>query len=406
MSGFLVGGRLRRSLRHREFRLYFFGQMVSLHGTWMQNVAQAWLVYRLTNSSFMLGLVSFVSLVPVLVLGLVGGAAADRFPRRRLFLITQLLSLGQALTLAVLTLGGVVTVGQVMALAMVLGLAQAFEIPARHTLLAGLVPREDLHNAIALNSSLFNLARFVGPAVAGWLVALVGEGPVFLINALSFLAVVAALLAMRPPAAPPVTGHTTGSRIGEGLRYARTQPPIRRALALVAVASLTGVPYMVLMPVFARQVFGGGPGILGVLLGAAGAGALVGALYLAQRQRSEGLERVMGAAGILAGLGLVAFSRTHALVAALAVLPVVGFAMTTLVASTNTFLQLSAPEALRGRVMSLFSVLFIGLAPVGNLSAGALAHALGAPFTVGVLGAVCCGAALVYTLRGRRQRGR
>ncbi|MGA7799420.1 MAG: MFS transporter, partial [Gammaproteobacteria bacterium] len=375
-------GRLQRSLRHRDYRLYFIGQLISLHGTWMQNVAQAWLVYRLTGSSLMLGVVSFANLAPVLLLGLVGGAAADRFPPRRLFLATQVVSMVQALTLAGLTLSGRVQVEQVIGLAVVLGVAQAFEIPARHTMIAGLVPREDLHNAIALNSSMFNLARFVGPAVAGWLVASIGEGGVFLINGLSFLAVLGVLLAMGTSTLESAGSGQSGGALWAGLRYARSQPPVRRALAMLAVVSLTGIPYMVLMPVFAAAVFHGGPQTLGLLVGAAGGGALVGALFLAQRHRTGGLQGIIAVAGMLAGAGLVLFSRTTHLGTALAALPLVGFALTTLVASTNTFLQLSAPETLRGRVMSLFSVLFIGLAPLGNLMAGALAHGVGAPTTV------------------------
>lgn len=396
-------GRLQRSLRHREYRLYFIGQLISLHGTWMQNVAQAWLVYRLTGSSLMLGVVSFANLAPVLLLGLVGGAAADRFHRRRMFFVTQVIAMVQALTLAVLTLSGRVQVEEVIGLAALLGVVQAFEIPARHTMIAGLVPREDLHNAIALNSSMFNLARFLGPAVAGWLVAWIGEGGVFLINSASFLAVLGVLLAMeKSTLAPAANGHGTGSGLWAGLRYVRGQPSVRRALALLAVISLTGVPYMVLLPVFAARIFHGGPQTLGLLVGAAGAGALVGALFLAQRHRTDGLQGIIAAAGLLAGAALVLFSRTTHLGTALAVLPVVGFALTTLVASTNTFLQLSAPEALRGRVMSLFSVLFIGMAPLGNLMAGALAHGLGAPVTVGALGGICLLAVLLFAALARR----
>ncbi|RRQ21412.1 MFS transporter [Thiohalobacter thiocyanaticus] len=387
--------RLTRSLRHSNYRLYFFGQLVSLNGTWMQNVAQAWLVYRLTESSFMLGLVSFLSLAPVLVFGLFGGVIADRLPRLRLFLGAQVLACLQALTLGLLTVTGLVTVQWIMVLALLLGLVHAVEIPARHTLVALLVPREELHNAVALNSSTFNFARFLGPMLAGWLIALWGEGPVILLNALSFLAVILAILRIRTPVTPDELERRQEG-VWEGLKFAWQRPELRYALMIVGAVSLFANPYLVLMPVFAREVFGGGSDLLGLLVGVAGLGALGGALRLAQREKGEGLERLIAGAGLLLGLGLMLFAYTPWIGVALLLVVLTGYAITTLVASTNTFLQLSAPDALRGRVMSLFSVIFIGLSPVGNLAAGALAEVLGVQFTVLLLGAVCLGFAVYY----------
>ncbi|MFA7386795.1 MAG: MFS transporter [Thiohalobacteraceae bacterium] len=377
-----------RSFRHRNFRLYFIGQLLSLNGTWMQSVAQAWLVYRLTDSSFMLGLVAFLNLGPVLVLGLFGGALADRYSRYRLFWVTQTLAMAQAFVLAGLTLSGQVQVTHILILATLLGVVHAFEIPARHALVAGLVSRAELPNAIALNSSLFNLARFIGPTLAGALVALIGEGPVFMLNGLSFMSVLIALALMRPRPAMHAR-PATGRGLWAGLDFAWRQPPLRWALALVALISLVGTPYLVLMPVFAREVFGGGAQQLGLLVGAAGLGALLGALRLAQREQSTGLERIIVASGVLAGAGLFLFSQASSFVLAMMVLPLTGFGITSLVAATNTFLQLEAEDSLRGRLMSLFSVVFLGFAPIGNLAAGGIAHHIGAPHTV-LLSALIC----------------
>lgn len=393
----MPGRRILRSLRHRNYRLYYLGQLVSMHGTWMQSVAQAWLVYRLTQSSFMLGLVSFVTLLPMLLLGLLGGVVADRLPRRRLLITAHALAMVQALVLGVLTLKGWIQVWQILLLAFWLGLVQAFETPARHSFVSEMVPREDLANAIALNSSVFNIARFLGPAIAGWLIALVGEGPMFLLNGVSFLAVIIGLLRMNLPetARPALKGSTAG-HLGEGLRYAWSHATIRPALLMVALVSLAGASYLVLMPVLAKEVFGGGPETLGILYGAAGAGALVGALRLAHRAGVLGLERVIGSAGVIAGLALLVLSAAKGLWLALPTLAVAGFALTTLVASSNTFIQMLVPDALRGRLMALFSVVFLGLAPIGSLTAGSLAHALGAPATVGVFGLLCLVGAAVF----------
>lgn len=389
-----------RSLAYRRFRLYFFGQLVSLTGTWMQHVAQAWLVYRLTGSGFMLGLVAFLSHLPILLFGLFGGVLADRWPRRKLLMAVQWVAMSQSIVLTVLTLGGWAEVGYIMVLAVVLGLANAVEMPARHGLLAELVPRQELPNAIALNSSLFSLARFLGPALAGVLVAAIGEGYVFAINAVSFAAVLLALWAMGSVGESTGAAGTPGT-LGEGLRFALGHRPIFFALLLVLMVSLFGAPYSVLMPLFADRVLGGEADTLGWLLGAAGFGAFIGALRLASRRESGGMRRSAGWAGATAGIGLLVVSGLSAFVPVVVMLLLVGYGFTTLVASTNTFLQLQVPDVLRGRIMALFSVCFIGMTPIGNLIAGSLGEWLGTPITLTLYGAVCVVGSIAYLI-GRR----
>lgn len=391
-----------RSLRRREYRLFFLGQLVSLHGTWMQNVAQAWLVYRLTESSFLLGLVAFVSLIPVLLFGLPGGWLADRLPRRRLFLATQLLALVQALVLAALTFSGHIAVWHILVLAFLLGCVHAVEIPARHSLLPALVPREELHNAVALNASVFNLARFLGPAIAGLLIVRLGEAWVFLINGMTFTATVLALLAMGLEAKDRSGARRPRGGLLDGFHHAWREPTLRHAILLVAAVSLCASPYTVLMPVFAREVFLGGPDVLGYLLGAAGAGALLAALRLAGLRDGEGIQRWIILATIGAGVLLMLFSQLRSFPAALLVLALAGFAVTTVIASTNTFLQLAAPDELRGRIMSLFSTLFIGVAPLGSLLAGSLAELLGVQTAMLLLGGGCLLVGLWYRWRESR----
>lgn len=394
---------LLRSLRHRNFRLYYAGQLVSITGTWMQNVAQAWLVYRLTGSSTMLGLVAFSGLAPVLLLGLPAGLLADRVSRRRLLLSAQAIAMLQAFTLAALTLGGLVEVWHVVALALILGVVHALEMPTRHAFLAELVPREDLPNAVALNSSLFNTARFLGPAAAGWLVALWSEGLVFLINGLSFAAVVLVLLAIRMGGSDRTTGSKRLGIIG-GLRFAWNTPKLRRALLLLTALSLGGTAYSVLMPIFADRVFAGGARTLGNLLGTAGGGALLGALRMAYLGGRQSLDRDIGIATVAAGLGMLSLGFIEQLWLALPVLLVLGFCLTTVISSIVTLLQLNTPSELRGRIMALFSVLFIGVTSVGNLMAGLIAEQVGAAVTVGLFGLTSLAAGAGY--RSRAGTGR
>ena len=391
------------SLQHRNFRLFYFGQLISITGTWMQHVAQAWLVYRMTQSSFMLGLVSATALFPILLFGLHSGVLADRLSRYRLFIVSQLLAMIQAFTLCVLTLAGWVQLWHVLVLAFLLGMVQALEMPARYSFVAQLVPREDLPNAIALNSGQIHLARFIGPAIAGWLVAWVGEGLVFLINGVTFVAVIIALLAMRLPARVQVAGQQQcASGLWEGVHFAWRHLDIRYVLSMVGMVSLVGTSAAVLMPVFVAQVFHSDAQSLGLLLGMMGGGSLVGALMLARRKQTSGLERIVAAGGIVAGVTLILFALTHTLWLALLILPVAGFSLTMVIASSNAFIQLTTPDPLRGRVMSLFTVTFHGLMPLGVLMVGALAEYVGAPLTVMVCGTFLFLTALVFAFVFRR----
>jgi len=376
-----------RSLRHRNFRLYYFGQLVSLSGTWMQSLAQAWLLYRLTDSGFMLGLAGAATLLPSLFLGVYGGMLADRFSRQRLLMLAQGLAMVQALALAALTLSGAVAPWHILALALLLGIVQAFELPARHAFVAGLVPKTDLANAIALHSSLFQASRLIGPAIAGVLIAAIGEGWVFLLNGLTFIAVLVTLRAIRLPPAPALeAGEPKDLRTG--FRYAWQHRPIRAALSMVAVMSIFGASASVLLPVFAVKIYGIGAGRLGLLMGAAGAGALIGAFALAGRRSLTGIERLIIGTSIAAGGALVLFALTPVFELALVFLAVTGFCITRVLASSNTFIQLTVPDQLRGRVMALFSVAMHGMMPLGNLAAGAGADILGAPLTVAISGAL------------------
>jgi MFS family permease len=385
-----------RSLRHRDYRLYYIGQLVSLHGTRMQLVAQAWLVYRLTESSLMLGLVSAAAMLPSLVLGLLGGVLADRLHRQRLLILAQAVAMVQALALGILTLSGAVEAWHVMALALALGAVQAIEIPVRYSFIAGLVPRDDLPNAVALNSSMFHLARFVAPPIAGVLVALVGEGAVFVLNAFTFMAVIGALAAIRTSDEDARAGRSAGpKRLRDGLTYAWNDQTIRGALSIVAVLSVLGSSAAVLMPVFAADVFRAGPGSLGLLLGALGVGALGGALRLAQRRSSAGLGTIIVNAATAAGLVVVVFAFVPSLWLALLVLPLAGFTITTAMASSNALIQLTVPDALRGRVMSLYSVSLHGMMPLGALAVGASAEWFGAAATVAASGVLLVGAVLL-----------
>lgn len=382
-----------RSLKHRNYRLFYFGQLVSLSGTWMQSLAQAWLLYRLTHSGFLLGLAGALTLLPSLVLAQWGGMLADRFSRQRLFMVAQALAMLQAFVLAALTLGGVVQPWHILTLALLLGIVQAFELPARHSLVAQLVPRADMANAIALNSSLFHLSRLIGPAIAGVLVAAIGEGWVFLINGVTFVAVLASLTLIRLPQPHEGPGPTAEGLLA-GFTYVRRHVPIRATLFLVASVSLFGSSGIVLLPVFAVKVFGVGADHLGLLMGAIGAGALLGALRLAGRRDMAGLERVVAYAALGTGFALALFAATRTIPLALPLLAFVGFCMTSALASSNTFIQLAVPDNLRGRVMSLFTVAMQGMMPIGNLAMGAAADAIGAPLSVGLGGALLIAAAL------------
>jgi MFS family permease len=389
-----------RSLRHRNYQLFFGGQLISLIGTWMQSVAQSWLVYRLTGSSLLLGLVGFSSQIPVFLLAPIGGAAADRGSRHRIILATQTSAMLLAFGLAALTLAGRVSVEHIFVFSALLGVVNAFDIPARQSFVVEMVGKEDLINAIALNSSMFNGARVVGPAVAGILVSAIGEGFCFFANGVSFLAVIASLVAMRvTPRAPGQRRASALADIAEGFRFVANTPAIRALLLLLGLVSLAAMPYAVLMPIFADRILHGGPRGLGLLMGASGIGALLGALTLAARKQLKGLARwvALACAGFGASLVLFALSRLFWL-SALLLVPT-GFAMMVQMAGSNTLVQTMVPDALRGRVMSVYSMMFMGMAPFGALLSGALANHIGAPATVGVGGGVCLVGAAVFGSR-------
>jgi MFS family permease len=388
-----------RALRHRNFQLFFAGQLISLVGTWMQSVAQAWLVYRLTGSSLLLGIVGFASQIPIFLLSPLGGTVADRYNRHRVVIGTQATSMILASILAVLTLGRWLTVWEIITLASLLGVVNAFDIPARQAFLVEMVGREDLMNAIALNSSMFNGARVVGPAIAGVLVASIGEGWCFFANAVSFIAVIAGLLMMKLAPRKKERHAKMIDHIAEGFQYARRTAPVRGLLLLVGIISLAGVPYTVLMPIFAARIFHGGARELGILLGATGVGAVLGALSMASRTGVKGLGRVaaLAAGGFGASLIIFAFSRSFVL--SVVVLVPVGFGLMTQMACANTLIQSMVPDRLRGRMMSFYSMMFMGMAPLGALSGGAVANWIGAPWAVAIGGAACLGAAGIFYAR-------
>ncbi len=386
-----------RALRHRNFRLFFAGQLISLIGTWMQSIAQSWLIYRLTGSSLLLGTLGFVSQIPVFLIAPLGGIVADRYNRHRIVIATQTASMASALILAALTLTHQVQVWHVVALAAFLGLINAFDIPTRQAFMVEMVGKEDLMNAIALNSSMFNSARMIGPAIAGILVATLGEGWCFFTNGVSYLAVIAGLLLMR--LTPTPRQNKTSSpleEIIEGFRFALQNFPVRTLLMLLAVSSLVGTPYSVLMPIFAGEILHGGPRGLGLLMGATGIGALLGALTLASRSGLRGLSRWIALACGGFGLSLILFSASRYFWLSILLLIPTGYALMVQLGATNTLLQSITPDDLRGRIMSLYSMMFMGMAPFGALLAGVTAQHFGAPFTVGIGGMACVCCAILF----------
>ena len=389
-----------RSLRARNYRLFISGQLISLIGTWMQTVAQAWLIYRLTGSAALLGLIGFAAQIPVFVLAPLGGVIADRVNRHRVLIATQTSMMVLALMLAALTLSSRVAVWEVFTLAALLGVANAFDIPARQAFVAEMVEREDLANAIALNSSMVNGARIVGPAIAGLVVAAVGEGWCFLINGLSYVAVLAALLRMHvKPSGAPSSMPSAWDSIVEGFAFAWQKTPVRALLLLLGLVSLMGMPYSVLMPIFAEEILHGGPDSYGLLMSASGVGALAAAATLTVRKSVRGLGRwvALSAAGF--GVCLIGFSVSRALWLSALLLVPAGFCMMMEMASSNTLIQSMVPDRLRGRVMAVYSMMFMGMAPLGALMAGALAQPLGARATVVIGGMACIVGGLAFGSR-------
>ncbi|HYG09776.1 MAG TPA: MFS transporter [Pyrinomonadaceae bacterium] len=389
-----------RSLGHKNYRLFYGGQLISLTGTWMQIVAQSWLVYRLTGSAATLGLVAFAGQIPGFLLAPVGGMAADSFSRHRILITTQTLAMLLAFALAVLTLTGKVAVWHVFVLAALVGVVNAFDLPSRQAFVADLVGRDDLVNAIALNSSMINGARLAGPAMAGLLVATIGEGWCFFVNAVSYIAVIAGLSRMRVKRQETVAERRSPvRRVVEGFSFVGRTGPIRALIVLLGLVSLLGMPYTVLMPVFADRILHVGAGGLGLLLGAAGVGALGAALLLMTRRGVRGMGRWVAFSSAGFGGSLVVFSQMRDFRLAVVVLVVVGFSMIIQIASSNTLIQAMVPDALRGRVMAVYSMMFLGMAPVGALLAGWLAERVGAANTVALGGAGCILSALIFSLR-------
>jgi MFS family permease len=378
-----------RALRHRNFQYFFSGQLISLVGTWMQTIAEAWLVYRLTGSPWLLGMVRFMAQIPVFLLATLGGMVADRYNRHSIIVATQTISMVLALILALLTLTGRVHVWHVMVLATMLGVVNAFDLPARQAFLIEMVGKGDLMNAIALNSTIFNGARVVGPALAGILVAWIGEGWCFFANGISFIAVITGLLLMKLPRFQKVLNPPPFiENLMEGIRFVRNTTPIRALLLLIGLVSLVAVPYTVLMPIFADRILHGGARALGILMGASGVGAVLGALTLAAKKGLKGLSRWIPVASAGFGVCLILFSISRIFWLSVALLVPMGYGLMLQLSSTNTLIQAMVPDRLRGRTMAVYAMMFMGMAPIGSLLAGALASHIGAPLTVGIGGAV------------------
>ena len=380
-----------RALRHRNFRLFFGGQSISLIGTWMTRVATSWLVYRPTHSALLLGTVGFAGQIPTFLLAPFAGVIVDRMDRRKVLVWTQTLAMVQSLLLAWLTLSHRINIAEVLVLSAFQGVINAFDMPGRQSFMIRMVEdRDDLSNAIAINSSMVNAARLIGPSLAGMLIAVSNEGWCFLIDGISYVAVIASLLMMRLTHEPiPHHGATMVQQLREGWVYVANSVPIRSILLLFALISLMGWPFMVLMPVFAAQVLHGGPHTLGFLMGAVGVGSLVSALSLVVRKSVRGLTRVIPMGAFLFGAGLVAFGFSHNQWLSMTLMLLTGFGMMQGVTSSNTILQTLVDERMRGRVMSYYTMAFVGMAPFGSLLAGAMAHAIGAPRTVIVSGVAC-----------------
>ena len=392
---------LLRALRSRNYRLLFAGQTVSLIGTWMTRLALSWLVYRLTRSAWLLGVVGFCGQIPMFFLGPIAGVWVDRWNRQKTLLVTQALSMLQSFALAALTLGGVIQIWHMIALALFQGMVNAVDMPARQSFVIEMVEsRDDLPNAIALNSSMVNATRLIGPAIAGLVIAAIGEGWCFFADGVSYLAVIASLWAMHVPrTARPARHPRVFAQLAEGWRYVARSRPIRTLLLLLALVSLVGMPYTVLMPIFAAVILHGGANTLGFLTGASGVGALLAALLLAMRKTVIGLGTRIAVSCALFGAALVAFALSRSLWLSLLVLPFTGFGMMQEMASTNTILQTIVEDDKRGRVMAYYAMAFQGIAPFGSLLAGAASARIGAPATLAAGGILCIAGAAWFAFR-------
>ena len=389
-----------RALQHRNFQLFIGGQLVSLVGTWMQSTAQLWLVYRLTHSAALLGVFGFANQIPILLLASVGGYVGDRYNRHRGVIWTQTAAMILAFALAALTLSHVVQVWHVVLIAFLVGIVNAFDVPIRQAFIVQMVGKEDLPNAIALNSSIFNGARVVGPAIAGFTIALVHEGWCFFMNGVSFLAVIGALFAMRIPKTEPRSPE--GSPLQnflQGFRFAMHDRPVRSALLLLSLLSLLGLQYSVVLPIFAREILHRDAGGFGLLLSFAGVGAVLGALHFAARTDYKGLAKWIATTATISSVALIIFSQSRSFWLSSAVLVVVGFAATSQMAATNTLIQNRVPDELRGRVMAVYATMFMGVQPIGALMAGGIARKIGAPDTLAIFGALVLMGSLFFLFR-------
>jgi MFS family permease len=389
-----------RAMQHRNFQLFIAGQLISLIGTWMQNMAQLWLVYKLTHSAVLLGVFGFASQVPMLFLSWLGGYAGDRYERHRGVIATQTISMILAFLLAGLTLTKLVNAWELIGVAFLVGIVNAFDVPIRQAFLVQMVGKEDLPNAIALNSSIFNGARVVGPAIAGFAIAWVGEGWCFFLNGVSFVAVIVALLMMRiePREIKPSTDSPLKSFM-QGFRFAMSDLPIRSTLLLLSVLSLFGLQYSVFMPIYALDILKGNSLTQGYLMSSAGVGAVLGALHFAARKHYKGLARWIATTSTTCAVGLLIFSLAKNFWLCIVVLYVVGFAATSQMAATNTLIQNRVPDELRSRVMAVYATMFMGVQPLGALLAGGIAKRIEAPHTLTVFGSLVLLGSLVFISR-------
>jgi predicted MFS family arabinose efflux permease len=390
------------ALRHRNFRLFVGGQMVSLIGTWMQNVAQSWLVYRLTHSELLLGTAWFCSQIAVFALGPLGGVAADRFSRHKLVILTQTCSMLQAFALAALTLSGRVQVWHILALAIALGAINAFDMPGRQSLLIQMTSKDDLLSAISINSAVFNTGRSLGPGIAGLLVAWLGEGWCFFLNGVSFLAVIGSLLAMRLQPYHPKVEDSPWSHLVDGFRYARQHQPVRRVLSVMAAATFANMPVLVLAPVFSDQVFHRGSQGLGFLMAAMGIGAVVGTVTLARSAQVSKLQPMIAYSGIAMGVVTIAFALSPWYWLSLVIMPLIGYSVYRQMASANTTIQTLILDEYRGRIMSMYGMTIVGLGPFGSLASGALANRFGVQATTAIGGLLAIVSAVAFGWAIRR----
>lgn len=380
-----------KALRHKNYTLFFTGQTISLVGTWSQGLAISWLVWRLTRSAVWLGIAGFAVQFPILVLGLAGGWVADRFDRHKYLTLMQILCMIQAVLLSILTISGIITLWQVIVLSAALGVIYSFEFPLRLAFIQDMVGKEDLLNAVSLNAAMIHATRMAGPVAAGLIVAWKGEGICFLFNAATFLALITGLLLIdrKKLIFSRHEDKPMWHSIVEGLGHMRREPRTREALFLVAVVSVFGLPFITFLPIFADKVFSGGAIELGWMMGASGLGSLIGALWLSRRRSSKGLLSLTSGTSVFFSVSIALFSFMTELWAALALLAVAGLFLTITFAGINTLLQDSTPDYVRGRVMSMFSTAFLGLAPIGSLIGGFAAHEIGAPLTIAISAVPC-----------------